>query len=133
MAMNGIGQADLYSKLNYSRVEEQFPAQKQHADAQERPVGERTNDEKPAGLSLSLNLDGIRARQNMNLDDAALRMQKSSGSSFEMKTLSYRPDPDEMDRAISDLQKDASLMQYTYYVGDPNVVVNDEDGVVIRK
>lgn len=40
----------------------------------------------------------------------------------------------DMKKAISDMQKDSILQQYQYFVGDkPDVLVNDEDGMVLRK
>lgn len=128
MAMNGIGQYDLYNNYRLNRVQESEVKQPQVREQQENVA-----EQQPKELSLSLNLEGIRARQNMSLSDVSLTMNQSSGSSFEMKALSYKPDTDEMDKAVSDMQKDSALMQYTYFVGDSNVVTADEDGIVLRK
>ena len=38
----------------------------------------------------------------------------------------------DMEKAVSDMQKDQALMQYQYFVGDTNIA-NSEDGIVIQK
>ncbi len=133
MAMNGIGQIDPY--MNYlNRVEGQdarrLPAQE---SADLKPQEEKLSEAKPEELSLNLNLEGIRERQNMSLSDVSLSMNRPSSSSFEMRALSYRPESDEVDKAVSDMQKDSALMQYTYFVGESNVITDNEDGVVLLK
>lgn len=130
MAMNGIGQFDPYNnyKLN---IEEQ------EARRIDRPVKAEPAAEAPVSpekeISLSLNLEGIKARSNMSISDVTISMNKPSSSSFEMKALSFNADDDDMDKAFSDVEKDSALMQYSYFVGDANVVLDDEDGIVLRK
>ena len=132
MAMNGIGQIDPYN--NYlNRVEGQDAQRAAYERSNLKPQEENVQEEKPQELSLSLNLEGIRARQNMSLSDVSLTMSQPSSSSFEMKALSYKPESDEMDKAYSDMQKDSALMQYTYFVGESNVITDNEDGVVLLK
>ena len=132
MAMNGIGQFDLYN--NYiNRVDEQDRLRVAKESSNPKPQEENAALEQKEELSLSLNLDGIRARQNMSLSDVSVTMNQPSSSSFEMKALSYRPDEDEVDKALSDMQKDSALMKYSYYVGESNVIMDNEDGVVLLK
>ena len=38
----------------------------------------------------------------------------------------------DMEKAVSDMQKDQALMQYQYFVGDTNLF-SSEDGVVIAE
>ena len=132
MAMNGIGQFDLYNNYGLNRVEEQ-DALRLDTRNQELPSEEKVSENEPKEVSLSLNLDGIRARTNMPLSDVSLSMNQASGSSFEMKALSFKPEQDELDKAFSDMQKDSALMQYSYFVGESNVIMDNEDGVVLRK
>lgn len=127
MAMNGIGGFDRIAQLNYGRIGENN-LQQDTVALQQEAVQEPKKE-----VSLSLNLDGIRARQNMSISDLSLSMRTSGNSNFEMKAMSFKPDNDDVNKAFSDMQKDSSLMQYSYFVGDSNVVLNDEDGVVIRK
>ena len=132
MAMNGIGQFDLYN--NYiNRVDEQDRLRVAKESSNPKPQEENAALEQKEELSLSLNLDGIRARQNMSLSDVSVTMNQPSSSSFEMKALSYRPDEDEVDKALSDMQKDSALMKYSYFVGESNVIMDNEDGVVLLK
>ena len=132
MAMNGIGQFDLYNNyMNRVEVQDRIRVNEAQSEkpSQENSVAENPKEE----ISLSLNLDGIRARQNMSLTDVSLSMNQTSSSSFEMKAMSFRPEEDEMDKAFSDMQKDSALMQYSYFVGDSNVIMDNEDGVVLLK
>lgn len=132
MAMNGIGQFDLYN--NYiNRVDDQEKLRVAKESSNQRPQEEIVSEQEPKEVSLSLNLEGIRARQNMSLSDVSVTMNQPSSSSFEMKALSYRPDEDEMDKALSDMQKDSALMKYSYFVGESNVIMDNEDGVVLLK
>lgn len=127
MAMNGIGQFDPYSnyKLNIESYKgENTRPEPEKVEAEVKPEKE---------ISLSLNIDAIKARSNMSISDVSLSMSKPSGSSFDMKALSFRDSNDEMDKAFSDVEKDSALMQYSYFVGDSNVVLDNEDGVVLRK
>lgn len=133
MAMNGIGQFDPYNsyKLN---IEEQdarrIESYRNNKPETEKAVPEAKPEQK---ISLSLNIEGIKAKSNMSISDVSLSMMKPSSSSFDMKALSFDNNDDEMDKAISDVEKDSALMQYSYFVGDSNVVMEDEDGIVLRK
>ncbi len=132
MAMNGIGQFDLYNSYRLNRVDEQ-DAQRLNDQNQKQTAEDKQVVNEPKEVSLSLNLDGIRAKQNMSLSDVSLSMNQPSGTSYEMKALSFQPENDEVDKALSDIQKDSALMQYSYFVGESNVVMDNEDGVVLRK
>ncbi|MCR5268263.1 MAG: hypothetical protein K6E16_07090 [Lachnospiraceae bacterium] len=132
MAMNGIGQFDLYNSYRLNRVEEQDALR--NAEQNKVQVSEESvSAGEPKEVSLSLNLDGIRERNNMALSDVSLTMNQSGSASFEMKSLTFQPEKDEMDKAFSDVQKDSALMRYSYFVGESNVIMDNEDGVVLRK
>lgn len=126
MAMNGIGQFDPYNsyKLNLENTKGAAVSEPAKVEPEAKPEKE---------ISLSLNLEGIKQRSNMSISDVSISMNKPSSSSFEMKALSFNDDSDEMDKAFSDVEKDSALMQYSYFVGDANVVLDDEDGLVLRK
>ncbi len=79
---------------------------------------------------LDLRLGDIRPRQNASLEDIKLSLNESS--SFEMKGKDSDLSSLDMEKAVSDMQKDQALMQYQYFVGDTNIAAN-EDGVVIAK
>ncbi|MBO4902458.1 MAG: hypothetical protein J5518_06670 [Lachnospiraceae bacterium] len=133
MAMNGIGQFDLYDQYKFNRIgEQEIPRVAETTEAPAKQEESVVAGEKEE-VSLSLNLDDIRARHNMELSDISLSMSQPSGSSFEMKALSYTPEKDEIDKAVSDMQKDAALMKYSVFVGESNVIMDNEDGVVLRK
>ncbi len=132
MAMNGIGQVDLYN--NYiNRVEEQDALSAAKQSSNLKPQEENAGGQETPEISLSLNLEGIHAKQNMSLSDVSLTMNQSGSTSFEMKALSYKPSDDEVDKAVSDMQKDSALMKYSYFVGESNVIMDNEDGVVLLK
>ena len=132
MAMKGIGQIDLYQTYQVNRAQEQ-DALRLGTQNQEQVRGEEKAPEDAKELSLSLNLDGLKAKHNMSLTDVSLTMQQPSSTSFEMKALSFQPEQDDMNKAVSDLQKDSALMQYSYFVGESNVITDNEDCVVLLK
>ena len=79
---------------------------------------------------LDLRLDDIKPRQNASLEDISLSLNEPGG--FEMKGRESDILSLDMDKAVSDMQKDQALMQYQYFVGDNNLL-GSEDGIVIAK
>ena len=80
--------------------------------------------------NIELRLDDIKPRQNASLEDISLSLNEPKG--FEMKGRDSDINSLDMEKAVSDMQKDQALMQYQYFVGDTNIF-NSEDGVVIAK
>lgn len=132
MAMNGIGQFDPYNsyKLNIEEQDARYIESSKNNKPQPEQVQEET---KPQEISLSLNLEGIKARSNMSISDVSLSMSKPGGSSYDLKAFGYNDSSEDMSKAFSDVEKDSALMQYSYFVGDSNIVMEDEDGIVLRK
>ncbi len=95
--------------------------QSPEVQAQQQPREEKT---------LDLRLDDIRPRQNANLEDIKLSLNESSA--FEMKGRESDIESLDIEKAVSDMQKDQALMQYQYFVGETNIP-NPEDGIVIAK
>lgn len=79
---------------------------------------------------LDLRLEDIRPRRNASLEDISLSLNEPKG--FEMKGRQSDILGLDMEKAVSDMQKDQALMQYQYFVGDTNLTA-DEDGIVIAK
>lgn len=127
--IHGIGNSDLYNV--YNRI--QFPKQNeevlQNAQASEAKgaVGE-VSIEPP---KMDLKLDSIKPRANASLEDVSLSLTKNSP--FELKPASSDINSLDMDKAVSDMQKDGALMQYQYFVGDNEPIFASEDGIVIAK
>lgn len=86
---------------------------------------------KSSAADIDLRLGDIRPRQNASLEDISLSLTETSG--FEMKGRQSDITSLDMEKAVSDMQKDRALMQYQYFVGESNVVNNNEDGIVIAK
>ena len=80
--------------------------------------------------SIDLRLEDIRPRQNASLEDISLSLNENK--SFEMKGRESDLTTLDMEKAVSDMQKDQALMQYQYFVGETNIL-NNEDGVVFAK
>lgn len=80
---------------------------------------------------MDLRLDSIKPRQNLSLEDISLSLNEPSG--FEMKGRNSDIELLDMEKAVSDMQKDQALMQYQYFVGDSNPFMSSEDGIVIAK
>ncbi len=84
----------------------------------------------PEEKSLDLRLDDIRPRTNASLEDIKLSLNENT--SFEMKGRESDIESLDIQKAVSDMQKDQALMQYQYFVGDTNVP-DPADGIVIAK
>ena len=80
--------------------------------------------------ALDLRLEDIRPRANASLEDISLSLNEPKG--FEMKGRDADIEALDMEKAVSDMQKDEALQQYQYFVGDTNLF-SSEDGVVIAK
>lgn len=80
---------------------------------------------------LALDLEAVRPREDASLENISLSFK--SNSEFEMKGRDSSLKALDVEKAISDMQKDQSLLQYQYFVGDSNIIRNDEDGVVFQK
>ncbi len=80
--------------------------------------------------ALDLRLEDIRPRANASLEDISLSLNEPKG--FEMKGRDADLEALDMEKAVSDMQKDEALQQYQYFVGDTNLF-SSEDGVVIAK
>jgi hypothetical protein len=86
--------------------------------------------EEVGSAALDLRLEDIRPRVNASLEDISLSLNEPS--SFEMKGRDADIEALDMEKAVSDMQKDEALQQYQYFVGDTNLF-SSEDGVVIVK
>ena len=86
--------------------------------------------EAPSAGELDLRLSDIRPRKNATLEDISLSL--NDNKAFEMKGRDSDIESLDMEKAVSDMQKDQALMQYQYFVGDSNVQ-NFEEGTVIAK
>lgn len=82
------------------------------------------------GSGIDLRLDDIRPRRNASIEDISLSLSEPSG--FEMKGRDSSLSSLDMEKAVSDMQKDQALMQYQYFVGDSGIQ-QSADGIVIAK
>jgi hypothetical protein len=105
------------SEAALKKVNEQAAA----AQKKQEPVKE---------AALDLRLEDIRPRANASLEDISLSLNEPKG--FEMKGRDADLEALDMEKAVSDMQKDEALQQYQYFVGDTNLF-SSEDGVVIAK
>lgn len=134
MAINGLNQYDLFSSYNSINAMERIPkAEPSDISVQEKESGAGLEIAGQQELSkpLTLNLESIRPRANASLENISLSLK--SNSEFDMKGRDSSLSSLDMEKAVSDMQKDQALMQYQYFVGDSNVINNDEDGTVIQK
>lgn len=146
MTINGLGQFDMMSAYNrierITKASESNVVNKQAEVNANSDVNVNTNEIKPveeknsnessgSSLKLNLNLDGIRARSNASLEDISRDFKKRDN--FVINSLDSESMENEMKKAITAMEQDSSLKQYQYFVGDKNVVVDDEDGIVFMK
>jgi len=129
--IQGIGNSDLYgayNRISYTRqAEEALKSGVQNQNSAEKAVAQQSA---PAPV-MDLKLDSIRPRVNASIEDISLSL--STKPSFEMKGRESDINALDINRAVSDMQKDEALMQYQYFVGDQQPVFSSEDGMVFAK
>ena len=118
-------QAGLYNRIQNT----QNDAALKKINEQSEKVSEKKQEE-AKGSALDLRLEDIRPRVNASLEDISLSLGEPK--SFEMKGKDSDIESLDIEKAVSDMQKDQALMQYQYFVGDTNLF-SSEDGVVIAK
>lgn len=132
--LQGIGyQPDMYSAYNriqQRRVFEEDSLNRLSGQNQNPATQEATASTEPV-QEMDLRLDSIKPRQNISLEDISLSLKENAP--FEMKGRDSDISSLDMEKALSDMQKDQALMQYQYFVGDTNELMNNEDGIVIAK
>jgi len=134
MAINGLGSFDMMSMYNRINVSDQAisavsPSKAENTSIQ-KPEDEKAKQQEPE-LKVNLNLESVRRRSGYNLEDISRDFTKREP--FAMSRVDDQQMQSDMQKAVSDMEKDQSLMQYQYFVGDNNVILNNEDGIVIMK
>lgn len=133
--LRGINyQSDMYSAYNRIQSQKAYENSSLNALFKEdtSDSAAKAQESAVAPKELDLRLDTISSRQNASLEDVSLSLNESL-SSFEMKGRDSDIETLDMDKAVSDMQKDQALMQYQYFVGESNPFMSTEDGVVIAK
>ena len=131
--IQGIGNSNLFNA--YNRI--QYPARQEeiagglNGRTLDNAVSAQNEPAKAEPVKMDLKLDAIRPRTNASLEDVSLSLNKSAG--FNAKPMSSDIKSLDMDKAVSDMQKDGALMQYQYFVGNDAPVFASEDGTVIAK
>lgn len=119
-------QANLYNRIQNTQNDaalRKINEQTANAEEKKQQVPSKEAD-------IDLRLGDIRPRANASLEDISLSLNEPKG--FDMKGRDSDIGSLDMEKAVSDMQKDQALMQYQYFVGDTNLV-NNEDGIVIAK
>ena len=133
--LKGIGyQSDMYSAYNRIQSQKAYENSSLNSLFKER-TPEEVNAAPEVGSQskeLDLRLDSISERKNASLEDISLSLNESL-SSFEMKGRDSDIEALDMEKAVSDMQKDQALMQYQYFVGESSPFMSSEDGIVIAK
>lgn len=129
--MQGINVNNYY---NFNRIQEQ-----QYSNVAKNVIREdndaaakNAQESQVQSSAMDLRLDSIRPRENASLEDISLSLNASSDS-FEMKGRDSEIASLDMDKAVSDMQKDQALMQYQFFVGNNAMSFSDEDGMVTAK
>ena len=118
-------QTGLYNRIPNTQNEAALKKINEQAASSEEKKQEPSKE-----VSLDLRLSDIRPRANATLEDISLSLNEPKG--FEMKGRDADIETLDMEKAVSDMQKDQALMQYQYFVGDSGIM-NSEDGIVIAK
>lgn len=137
MRIGGITGFDLMSSYNridsLTRQTEVNQSKVRNSDNSSDKIDEKVAPVEAASevtpLKVNLNLDSI--RKNASLEDISLDFMKREP--FSIEKIKDAGQESEISKAVSQMEKDESLKQYQVFVGDSNVVFNDEDGIVIKK
>lgn len=121
---------------NYNRIQSAYEDTKKLAATEQSAANsaqQNVNEVKPISeeKDLDLRLDSLSSRKNAPLEDISLSLNQNQG--FEMKGRTSDIASLDMEKAVSDMQKDQALMQYQYFVGDTGLGFASEDGMVIPK
>lgn len=133
--IQGLGNNDLYNTYNRIQL---LPGQSNRealkpvkVEEQKSPREQSVQQNVSSAPQMDLKLDTIRPRVNADIEDISLSL--ATPSSFEMKGRDSDIDALDIQKAVSDMQKDSALQQYQFFVGDQTPIVNNEDGIVIPK
>lgn len=139
MAIKGLGSFDMMSAYNRINVKDQainaaattVEPVKEVAEAVNTVEEKQEESTKQPELKVNLNLEGMRRRSGYNLED--ISRDFSRREPFAITSIDDQAMKSEMQKAVSEMEKDQSLQQYQYFVGDANVILDNEDGIVIKK
>lgn len=111
------GQYDLYTGFNAREAMGRIP---------EVPAAEQVGkgvDENTKPVSKEVINEDLLRKGNGDVGEIALRLKTANGFGMADNVL----------KAYSDLEKDESLKQYQYFIGNGEVIDSSEDGIVIQK
>lgn len=132
MAINGLNQYDLYSSNNSINITDRIPrANSQEIGGQVKRTPMETVPTQHEKIVNQPTPELARPINNASIENISLSLKSSSD--FAMKGRNSSLSDLDMEKAVSDMQRDQSLMQYQYFVGNSNVIRQDDDGVVLQK
>ena len=121
---------DNYQAFDYSAYNRVNDASVRNQTQEQLPKAQEKTETASPAKDFDLRLSDIRPRQNASLEDIKLSLNEPNG--FEMKGRESDIEALDMEKAVSDMQKDQALMQYQYFVGDSGIQ-QSADGIVIAK
>lgn len=128
--IKGINDLQSYNYNDLNRIHSDRNSVQAGQAQKEEIRRQQVSEQEAAPSGIDLRLDDIRPRQNATLEDISLSLNEPGG--FEMKGRQSDIEDLDIEKAVSDMQKDQALMQYQYFVGDSGVF-NSDDGIVIAK
>lgn len=130
MTVGGIGQyGGLLNSYAYQNIQKVDVETVKQQDA-ERIQRENT----PQSFEAARNIPAVQDNRSRisNLEDVSLSMRAESDLEFLGQESGIQLL--DMDKAISDMQKDSILQDYNYFVGNQSGIMSQsEDGIVLRK
>lgn len=134
MAIGGIGQFDLFTDYQYmssGRNALRLSENQAQADALNTQSKENEIEAVKPVAKTEEPLENISLRKNASLENISLDF--SVDKELAMKGQDSDINSLDIQKAVSDMQKDQALMQYQYFVGDSQNIMNSDDGIVVRK
>lgn len=126
MLTNGIGYNN-YNRIQ-TRLYEDEASRRLNAQNEEQNIQKNAQEAQQSSPLMDLRLDDIRPRENASIEDISLSLNQNQG--FDMKGRESELASLDIQKAVSDMQKDQVLQQYQFFVGDNGI---GQDGIVIQK
>lgn len=117
-----------YGNYGYRDIPQVKPEEVKAAELNEPKVQEQPKEEPVASPS---KYEQEQKSRIASLEDISLTFNKEE--SFEYLESDSSVKSLDMQKAISDMQKDTVLQEYQYFVGSSKTLFSDDDGIVIAK
>ena len=130
MLTNGIGYNN-YNRIQTKLYEDEVSKRLSAQNEAQQNVQKNAQETEQSSSIMDLRLDDIKPRENASIEEISLSLNQNQG--FDMKGRESELASLDMQKAVSDMQKDQVLQQYQFFVGDTGYGSANQDGIVVLK